>query len=250
MAQRYVSEIRHVQAVGPYHLGGWSLGALIAFEMAQQLRGMGEQVTLLALLEGTPGIEIQAGSITEEEIRSAEEERLAESIRGLREPPEEPNCLPYADRLHQYLCCAQREMKVPSEIDEGQLDRFWRIQVLSERIARRYQCKPYPGRIALLRSRVSEAPDRTYGWDRFANDGVEVYEFEETHQHFVSEPNAKDIAARLMELISISKASMTEPDQSPSSEHQSHAVPKSYRLLVGLSTEPWKERSRLFLRFR
>ncbi len=51
MAARYIAEMRMVQPAGPYHLGGYSMGGLIAYEMAQQLRAAGETVGLLALLD-------------------------------------------------------------------------------------------------------------------------------------------------------------------------------------------------------
>jgi amino acid adenylation domain-containing protein len=50
MAAHYLDEIRTVQAVGPYRLGGWCFGAVVAFEIAHQLRAAGEEVTLLALM--------------------------------------------------------------------------------------------------------------------------------------------------------------------------------------------------------
>jgi thioesterase domain-containing protein len=49
MATHYLAEIRKVQPSGPYKLGGYCFGGLVAFEMAQQLRRQGEQVGLIAL---------------------------------------------------------------------------------------------------------------------------------------------------------------------------------------------------------
>ena len=40
MAAHYVQEIRSFQPEGPYYLGGYSMGGLVAFEMAQQLHRM------------------------------------------------------------------------------------------------------------------------------------------------------------------------------------------------------------------
>lgn len=54
MATRYLHAMRQRQAQGPYLLGGASFGGLVAFEMAQQLLAMGQQVKLLFLLD-TPG---------------------------------------------------------------------------------------------------------------------------------------------------------------------------------------------------
>jgi amino acid adenylation domain-containing protein len=51
MATDYVREIRDVQPKGPYFLGGFCFGGLVAFEMAQQLREAGETVALLALFD-------------------------------------------------------------------------------------------------------------------------------------------------------------------------------------------------------
>ncbi len=50
-AADYIAEIRGVQPEGPYYLGGFSGGGLIAYEMAQQLRAAGQEVGVLALLD-------------------------------------------------------------------------------------------------------------------------------------------------------------------------------------------------------
>jgi acetoacetyl-CoA synthetase len=51
MARDYVEQIRSVQPHGPYALAGFSLGGLIAFEIAQQLFQCGEKVELVALVD-------------------------------------------------------------------------------------------------------------------------------------------------------------------------------------------------------
>ena len=54
MAADYVAEIRQVQPEGPYRLLGWSLGGLVAQEMAVQLQRAGHAVELVALLDAYP----------------------------------------------------------------------------------------------------------------------------------------------------------------------------------------------------
>lgn len=54
LAAHYVQEIRLVQPEGPYHLGGWCVGGIIAYEMARQLQQAGQEVALLALLDSAP----------------------------------------------------------------------------------------------------------------------------------------------------------------------------------------------------
>lgn len=51
MAAAHIEAMRTVQPQGPYLLGGFCSGGMIAFEMARQLRAQGEAVKLLALIE-------------------------------------------------------------------------------------------------------------------------------------------------------------------------------------------------------
>lgn len=51
MAADYVAQIRSVQPEGSYFLAGHSAGGVVAFEMARQLRQIGKEVELLALLD-------------------------------------------------------------------------------------------------------------------------------------------------------------------------------------------------------
>jgi thioesterase domain-containing protein len=51
MAASYLALIQTVQPQGPYLLGGWSFGGLVALEMAQQLQRQGDEVGLLAILD-------------------------------------------------------------------------------------------------------------------------------------------------------------------------------------------------------
>ena len=52
MARHYLDQIRRVQPRGPYSIGGYCMGAFLAFEMAQQLHAQGEEVALLAFFVG------------------------------------------------------------------------------------------------------------------------------------------------------------------------------------------------------
>src|SRR4029453_1147085 len=47
----YVRAIRSVSPQGPYRIGGYSAGGIIAFEMAQQLLASGEKVAALVMLD-------------------------------------------------------------------------------------------------------------------------------------------------------------------------------------------------------
>jgi len=51
LADEYTGRIRAAQPDGPYRLAGWSMGGVIAFEVARRLERAGAEVSLLALLD-------------------------------------------------------------------------------------------------------------------------------------------------------------------------------------------------------
>ena len=51
MAAHYIQEILTVQPQGPFFIGGYCFGGLIAFEMAQQLYRQGHEMVLPILFE-------------------------------------------------------------------------------------------------------------------------------------------------------------------------------------------------------
>ncbi len=53
IAAYHVEELLKLQAIGPYFLGGYSIGGMLVFEMAQQLLKKGEKIGLLFLLDPT-----------------------------------------------------------------------------------------------------------------------------------------------------------------------------------------------------
>ena len=56
LAMQYVKEMQVIQPEGPYFMGGYSAGGLIALEMASILLEIKEQVGLLVLIDTFPWI--------------------------------------------------------------------------------------------------------------------------------------------------------------------------------------------------
>ncbi|MFN8578575.1 MAG: amino acid adenylation domain-containing protein [Candidatus Sericytochromatia bacterium] len=61
MASLYIKEIKKIQSQGSYIIGGWSFGAIVALEIAQQLKSNGDNVEKLII------IDMQAPSLDESE---------------------------------------------------------------------------------------------------------------------------------------------------------------------------------------
>ena len=51
MAARYVAALHEVQPAGPYRIAGWSMGGVVAYEMARQLEAEGEKTEVLAVID-------------------------------------------------------------------------------------------------------------------------------------------------------------------------------------------------------
>ncbi|MFF4819083.1 amino acid adenylation domain-containing protein [Kitasatospora sp. NPDC001309] len=72
IAGKYLGEMLEIQPVGPYRILGWSFGGLVAHEIAVQLQARGEQVELLADLDGYPGTGAPAEELPDDRAVLAE----------------------------------------------------------------------------------------------------------------------------------------------------------------------------------
>ncbi|MEI6291679.1 MAG: thioesterase domain-containing protein, partial [Chloroflexota bacterium] len=54
MARHYITEIRSVQPAGPYLISGFSMGGVVIYEMAKQLKDMGEKSLIIFLDASSP----------------------------------------------------------------------------------------------------------------------------------------------------------------------------------------------------
>ena len=87
VAARMLADLRRVQAHGPYHLCGYSLGGKFVYEIARQLVRAGETVALLALMDcnapGYPSRRPMTGRIAAH-LRQMLRQSFAENVRHLR----------------------------------------------------------------------------------------------------------------------------------------------------------------------
>ncbi|PHM30278.1 amino acid adenylation domain-containing protein [Xenorhabdus innexi] len=51
LANRHIQAIRLIQPHGPYQIAGWSMGGVIAYEMAHQLTNQGEEVAFIGMID-------------------------------------------------------------------------------------------------------------------------------------------------------------------------------------------------------
>ncbi|HEV2862461.1 MAG TPA: amino acid adenylation domain-containing protein [Pyrinomonadaceae bacterium] len=188
-AAEYVEALRAVQPGGPYRLGGWSLGGVIAFEMAQQLRRRGEHVSLLALIDSLAP-------------RAMELSRRQDVVEVLDEL-----CRTGTDeQLKEAFAEARRDGFLPPEVGLGDFRRWLGGCRVRIEAARDYRPSPFAGRVVLFKTEAPEhhkpAPgeesfDPDLGWGELAAGGLDVHPIGGEHQRVILEPHVAGLAELL-----------------------------------------------------
>jgi thioesterase domain-containing protein len=203
LAARHVEEMLRVRPKGPYVVGGFSLGGLVAFEVARQLRERGEEVALLVLFE-TVCTNIQRdlklfddGELAERIVRGYDPSfRVPEALRGSGAD----------ERLAYVLGWLQSAKLIPADKDVAAFKRFLNVW----RRRGDYTPEPYAGRVVLFRtadaSLINEnlidmevygrAP-AALGWDAVVMRPVEIVEAPGEHSNFILAPHAARVAEKL-----------------------------------------------------
>jgi len=220
MAAYYLEALQTVQSEGPYFLGGWSMGGVVAFEMAQQLLAQGQRVALLALLDARiPPLD---ENLAEEDLEAT---LLVDVVRyfGLSLGPwESLSRLPKHELLTRVLEQAKSAGLVPSDIQAFQAQRFLELCKADFRATRNYVLHRYAGRVTLFKASeagptsdletrndstgsgpaerppaAGSSPDPTFGWSQWAAGGVDVHVVPGNHANMVYQPHVEALAEKL-----------------------------------------------------
>jgi amino acid adenylation domain-containing protein len=196
MAATYIQALQTVQPTGPYLLGGWSMGGVVAFEMAQQLLAQGQRVALLALLDGRIPTPDDTFPHDDTEAIALVERHFGVSFG----PMESLSELPEAEQLVFVLEQAKSAALVPMELDVSQALRFVELLRSDLRATRNYGLHLYPGRITFFKANdtlTGTSADPTMGWSEWATGGVEVHVVPGNHANMMYEPHVETLAKEL-----------------------------------------------------
>jgi acetoacetyl-CoA synthetase len=218
MVDAYARSIRSVQPAGPYALAGYSLGGLIAFELARRFRAEREAIEVLALLEA----------------------RLYERYLPLRDKlvywfvlPRRVfgklRTLPARD-VTPYLASKAAQLGHRVMLRLGLRDDFHRLEEMSGPMAgrrrqmyhigisafRTFKPKPYDGTISLftIKGPRFDGCDPLPIWQRAAK-SVELFEIVGTHSTIMEIPNVDTLARQLDRCLAAPQAParMKEPPE-------------------------------------
>ena len=198
MAAYYIEALQTVQPWGPYLLGGWSMGGIVALEMAQQLQAQGQTVALLALLDTR--IPTADEELDDEDFDAR---LLIDFVRyfGLSLDLRDSLArLPKHELLERVLEHAKRAGLMPSDIEVSQARPFIELCKADFRATQNYVLHHYPGRITLFKAGqelAGTSSDPTLGWSEWAAGGVDVHVVPGNHATMVYKPHVEVLAAEL-----------------------------------------------------
>jgi amino acid adenylation domain-containing protein len=172
MAAYYIQVMQTVQPQGPYNIGGWSFGGLVAFEIAQQLRSQGQEVATVVLLDTSPFTDY-------EELNEADDTDFIQDLLA---------------RKNGAI------LGIPPELDVEQAQRLLQVFKGHVMASNDYNPQPYPGHVDLFLAEggiASESLESIAGWQQLATHGVNIHWIPGDHHTMVTKPNVLILAEKL-----------------------------------------------------
>jgi acyl-CoA synthetase (AMP-forming)/AMP-acid ligase II/thioesterase domain-containing protein/acyl carrier protein len=213
MAAHYIREMRAVQPAGPYLLGGYSLGGLLAFEMARQLHAQGQPVALLAIVD-------QLSPLLRDRWPawwrpSTLGEFLSNAPRWIYDDLFSAGPEGFLDRLRFKTRSAwyrlshsvsgsgpgSPQAEVEKFFDVARIPgSFLKTLEIHYGALRSYTPRVYPGRVTLFRARTRplfRMHGRDLGWSELVAGGVEIADVPGNHETVIREPHVGVVAKQL-----------------------------------------------------
>ncbi|QSJ17771.1 polyketide synthase dehydratase domain-containing protein [Nostoc sp. UHCC 0702] len=207
MAATYIEALKKVQPSGPYYLGGWSLGAYIAWEMAVQLTQAKEEVAFLGIVDIPPPA---VGEIANFNFLS--KFLLTQVLLYV---------WPYVyDFLGIENAIATQKQKQPQNLSLLHIRilqffqkfgyripaaaRLLRVLQANTKAMSNYMPPLYGGKMTLLRTDKpmgNSFDEPTLGWNKFAKAEVEIHLFPGNHFTLLRQPHIHTLAQQLKSLL-------------------------------------------------
>jgi amino acid adenylation domain-containing protein len=207
MAALYLESVRQVQPAGPYRLAGWSLGGVLAYEMACQSALRGESVELLALIDvAAPDRLSKAGGGDLEDAGLALQfARDQAGLLGIHIPEIDLSGLHglgIEEVLTRILEIGHAAGALAPAIELRDIRRLFEHFRANRRALAGYQPAPYPGPAVLFRSgdrvaRLKPGEDPSLGWGDWITGGLQILDLPGDHYSILRGTIVQELAARL-----------------------------------------------------
>jgi amino acid adenylation domain-containing protein len=210
MASVYLEAIREVQAVGPYLLGGWSLGGMIAYEIAHQLLAAGEAVDFVGMIDTGSSLHLRA-QLRAENASELDECRalmnwiadLHRESADLRQHPAHDELMALVDSkdIGALVSACQREALLPEHLDMAMVRRVLAVYQAGAKAAAAYEAPPAGVKVTFFAADRTPDEDVTFGWGDLLGEYLEVTRIGGSHLSIVKPPRidklAREISGRI-----------------------------------------------------
>lgn len=192
LAAHFAQAIRSVQPNGPYMLGGYSFGGMVALEVARLLRAQGGDVALLASFDGPLDVSqhprIKGRSPTQKFIRRVK--RLRTRLAAFNPMEKAPSILEeLEDKLEK---TAENVPVLPGIQNVSQANRTLTVA---------YQPKPYEGQAVLFSTQEmrlgKSRASFEQAWEKIVLGGIQVCDVPGDHDTILHEPFVQVLAEKL-----------------------------------------------------
>lgn len=205
IAQHYVSEIVEHNSSDTYALGGYSFGGYVAIEMKKQLEAMGKKVKLLALFDTNAENVLYNKSWLHTLPRRIKRQvpKFFFIVRSTIKDPQRMLRYQYsglANRVNNL--CYKLGIKKEPEL-KGINRNINKIGEKHLKALREYQLAPFD-KVYLFKakSRLYFVDDIKYlGWNKYAQQGVHVYDVPGDHKSIFEPPNVSELAKSLQHAL-------------------------------------------------
>ncbi|MDX3452287.1 amino acid adenylation domain-containing protein [Streptomyces sp. ME02-8801-2C] len=172
----HTARIRDTQPHGPYHLLGYSMGGLVAYEVAVGLQAAGEKVALLALLDAFPGAWTAQGPAPSD--RPA---LLRSLLSILGRPTDENDDEPLTDSRFAEL--VRRVPDMPGSLADAELAALVDVTANNRRLLGEFTPTSYDGDLLFFTAAQDPdaLPDRYGAWQPYVEGRVENHDIPCTH---------------------------------------------------------------------
>lgn len=218
MATHYLMSLRTVQKEGPYLLGGYSFGGMVAFEIARQLSAVGEQVALLALLDSRSPTMFNTLPEYEDDddflLTLLAKVLAAEKGVALEVSPDHFHDFDADQKLNRFLDLTKNAGVAPPDVETPFLRDFLKGYRKRQKAMRRYVPDVYDGRLTLFRTSTNDpwiieyferagidVNDRSLGWSKLSSQPVDIYEIPGEHDRICHEPYVQVLAEQIRACI-------------------------------------------------
>ena len=196
MASCYIGEMRQAQPQGPYFIGGYSFGGLVAFEMARQLQAAGEEVAFLGMVDTYPG-------------RPKSNTVLLKTLLDL---PHRQQAAYVTSKITKYRRGLRRRFDalfLPKALKE--------IREILAQAEQTYRPHSYFGSATWLRASekglrgLDNAQD---DWSKWVTGGIEIHEIDGDHGSIMNEPMVGALAEKLRSCLAKAQVQLKAPQDS------------------------------------